>query len=247
MPRTPGDFMNYSPVPGPMTTDLVEVRFDGACVKAPDGTSRLYGYGYRARGAGFDLSYSHAVITGRLVQLVASLVGFDEGAAAEMPSVIRSIQVADLEAALCALADLRKSGYHGRVRLLGDCQPMIDRLRSGAEIRPGAADAPAIAYRESLAREISNDFESVEWAWIRREENGEADALAWKAVHDVIEYKKHVLKSARQHPDRGPFVPVAEALARALIPGDIDEREIDQMQCLCRTCRPDRLDDSDEL
>jgi len=75
--------------------------------------------------------------------------------------------------------------------------------------------------------------------WISSDQNREADALAWIAVHQLIEHKKAVLKSARSHPDRGRWVPLVEMAARRLYPGDILERDIDQMQCLCRRCRPE--------
>ncbi len=222
----------------PPSFETVDVWFDGALIRDTEGNVRLWGYGYKVSGAGLDRADSHASIFGNMIELVALFAGMGGEDRSEVPSVIRSVHVADLEGAFSALHYLRERGFAGRVRMYGDSKSLMERLAAGSPVRPGVADARAIAHREKLIREVGKAFASVDWCWVPEDQNREADALAWDAVHDVIEHKKLLLKSARTHPERGAFVALGELFTRAVLPGHVADTDLQQMQCMCGRCRP---------
>jgi reverse transcriptase-like protein len=112
---------------------------------------------------------------------------------------------------------------------------LIILLAQGKHVRPDSTDATSVAYRVQRIRAIATDFEKVEWKHVHREENRDADRLACKGVHDLIEYKMGMLKAAETH-HSGSFLGLAaKAFAEFTLPGDINDEDFARMQCPCRT------------
>jgi ribonuclease HI len=133
----------------------VVVHFDGAC-ETIDGR-RVAAYGYALDGPG--------------------LAHEDFGLAVPPGHVRATNNVAEYVAAICALEWLARHGFTGDVRLVGDSQLVVRQMTGEYRVRTGHLGP----YRERL-RQLARSFRSVEFSWVRREENVRADALSKRGL-----------------------------------------------------------------
>lgn len=136
-------------------TDGVHVHFDGAC-QPPKGPG-VATFGFTVEGGGYDAE--------------------EYGLATRPYSEHSTNNVAEYVAAIRALEWLRERGYRGSVVASGDSQLVVRQMRGEYEVRTEHLKA----YHEWLVR-LAKEFSSVEWRWVRREENRRADALSKLAL-----------------------------------------------------------------
>jgi ribonuclease HI len=149
---------------------VVRVHFDGACEPARGGG--LATFGYTIEGAGFDLE--------------------DGGLAVRPYSEHATNNVAEYAAAIQALERLHGLGYSGPVEVYGDSQLVIRQMRGEYEVRADHLRS----YHEWLGR-LAQQFASVSWNWVPREQNARADALSKQALAE------HAPSAARHRPAAG--------------------------------------------
>jgi len=147
-------------IPRGVTTlgSVVEVHFDGAC-EPPKGRG-VATFGYRIEGGGF--------------------LHEDFGLAVRPYSDHATNNVAEYVAAIRALEWLVDQRYAGDVVLLGDSQLVIRQMLGDYRVRA----EHLVAYHEHL-EQLTRKFHGVEFRWIPREENGRADALSKRALHEA--------------------------------------------------------------
>ncbi len=138
--------------------NFVEVHFDGAC-EPPKGGG-VATWGYVARGAGLY----HA----------------DCGLAVRPYSPRATNNVAEYVAAIRALEWLSAQGFRGEVLVTGDSQLVVRQMRGEYEVRAEHLKA----YRSHLSA-LAQGFQHVEFRWVPREENQEADALSKEALREA--------------------------------------------------------------
>src|SRR5271170_5427148 len=155
----------------------VHVHFDGAC-QPPKGPG-VATFGFTVEGEGLDFE--------------------DSGLATRPYSEHSTNNVAEYVAATRALEWLHEQGYRGTVIASGDSQLVIRQMRGEYQVRTEHLHA----YQEWLAR-LAQEFQTVEWRWVPREQNTRADALS-----------KLALDAARPEPRRhragGSPVAIAES------------------------------------
>lgn len=135
----------------------VHVHFDGAC-QPPKGPG-VATFGFTVEGEGFDVA---------------------ECGLATLPYSEHSTNnVAEYVAATRALEWLRDHGYRGTVVLSGDSQLVVRQMQGEYGVRTEHLRA----YQSWLAR-LAQEFESVQWHWIPREQNTRADALSKQALEE---------------------------------------------------------------
>ena len=157
------------------------VHFDGAC--QPPGSSGVAGWGFLIEGPGVRYE--------------------DRGLATKPYSPHSTNNVAEYVGAIRALEHLRSMGYTGRVVLEGDSELVIRQMNGEYEVRAEHLKA----YHDWLEK-LAASFPKVEFRWVPREENVEADALSKKAIEDAWEEARHHRSVergvARERPGVGP-------------------------------------------
>lgn len=137
----------------------VVVYYDGACEpRNPRGVA----------------TYGFVIYRGR------QKIGEGRGLAAEPWSDGASNNVAEYAAMIRAFEWLIAHGYSGaEVLVRGDSQLSIRQMQGVYAVR-----APRVAPLYAEAKRLVRNFEKVEFEWIPREENGEADLLSELALRD---------------------------------------------------------------
>ena len=136
----------------------VHVHFDGAC-QPPKGPG-VATFGFTVEGEGLD---------------------FEECGLATRPYSERSTNnVAEYVAAIRALEWLREQGYRGPVIVSGDSQLVIRQMLGEYRVRTEHLEA----YHARLAQ-LAAEFASVQWVWVRREQNVRADRLSKMALEEA--------------------------------------------------------------
>jgi ribonuclease HI len=129
----------------------VTVHFDGACEEI--GGRRVAGYGFTLEGAGLRHD--------------------DFGLAVPPGHAHATNNLAEYVGAICALEWLARQGYAGDVRVLGDSQLVVRQMTGEYDVKAEHLRP----YHDRLAQ-LASGFRRVEFVWVRREENGRADALS---------------------------------------------------------------------
>jgi ribonuclease HI len=89
--------------------------------------------------------------------------------------------VAEYTAAIVALEHLIEKHYGGNVLLRSDSQLLINQLKGSWQVR-----AERIIPLFQKVRMLAGSFARVEYEWIPREQNREADSLSWQAYHEHV-------------------------------------------------------------
>lgn len=87
--------------------------------------------------------------------------------------------VAEYNALIAAMRHLVDKGYSGPVVFKSDSQLIVNQMSGAWNINK--------QYLQDLndtAQELADHFESVEYEWVPREQNEEADALSRQAYHE---------------------------------------------------------------
>lgn len=138
-----------------LPTGPVLVHFDGACEEL--GGRRVAAYGYTLEGAGLR---------------------HDDFGLAVPPGHPRATNnVAEYVGAICALEWLVRHGYDGEVRVVGDSQLVVRQMRGEYRVRAEHLRP----YHERLSQ-LARSFRRVEYAWVPRDENVQADALSKRGI-----------------------------------------------------------------
>jgi ribonuclease HI len=153
---------------------IVQVYFDGAC-QPPKGGG-VATYGFTVEGGGLDFE--------------------DQGLAAPPWSPRSTNNVAEYQAAICALEYLHRQGFRGAVVMHGDSQLVVRQMRGEYEVR-----AEHLKPFHERLRQLEGMFEQVLFEWVPREQNGRADALS------KIALEEHWGLAGRHRPVTMPRVP----------------------------------------
>jgi len=141
------------------------VRFDGSC--QPPGGQGIAGWGFVIDGPGLRIE--------------------ECGLATRPFSPHSTNNVAEYVGAIRALEHLRSIGYSGDVIMEGDSQLVIRQMNGDYEVRAEHLRA----YHDWLAQ-LARMFHTVEFRWIPREENTNADALSKRAVESAaVDARRH--------------------------------------------------------
>jgi ribonuclease HI len=135
----------------------VRVHFDGAC-QPPKGPG-VAAFGFTIEGEGLAVEES--------------------GLATRPHSEHSTNNVAEYVGAIRALEWLREHGFRGAVVVCGDSQLVIRQMRGEYRVRTEHLRA----YHDWLGR-LAQEFQSVEWRWVRRNENVRADQLSKLALEE---------------------------------------------------------------
>lgn len=87
--------------------------------------------------------------------------------------------VAEYRGMLEGLKWLVEQGLTENVEVLGDSQLVINQMRGEFRIRAENLK-PLYAY----AKDLASHFKTLQFTWIDREKNKEADSLCWRAYHE---------------------------------------------------------------
>jgi ribonuclease HI len=139
-----------APAAGPVT-----VHFDGACEEVAG--RKVAAYGFSLEGSGLRHE--------------------DFGLAVPPGHERATNNVAEYVAAICALEWLRRAGYAGEVRLVGDSQLVVRQMTGEYEVRAEHLRP----YHERL-RQLVHEFRRVEFVWVPRSENRRADELSKRGI-----------------------------------------------------------------
>jgi ribonuclease HI len=120
----------------------------------------------------------------------------DQGLAAPPWSPRATNNVAEYQAAICALEYLHRQGFRGTVVMHGDSQLVVRQMRGEYEVR-----AENLKPFHERLRQLEGMFEQVQFEWIPREENGRADALSKLALEE------HWQSAGRHRPVTIPQAP----------------------------------------
>jgi ribonuclease HI len=156
---------------------IVQVFFDGAC-QPPKGGG-VATYGFTVEGGGLDFE--------------------EHGLAAPPWSPRATNNVAEYQAAICALEYLHRQSFRGHVILHGDSQLVIRQMKGEYEVRAEHLRP----YHERL-RQLEGKFEAVQYEWVPREENTRADELSKQALEE------HWQSAGRRRPVTMPKPPAED-------------------------------------
>jgi ribonuclease HI len=140
------------------TDQPVVVHFDGAC-QPPKGGG-VATFGFTVEGGGF--------------------LHEEAGLATRPYSERATNNVAEYVAAIRALEWLREQGYAGPVSVVGDSQLVIRQMTGEYEVK-----ADHLKDYHARLHQLVREFRSVEFRWVRREENSRADALSKAALTEA--------------------------------------------------------------
>lgn len=141
-----------------MFPNLVTVHFDGACEPARGGGIATYGFTASGEGVAAE----------------------EKGLAVPPWSPRATNNVAEYVAAIRALEWLAERRHRGAVLMLGDSQLVVRQMGGEYEVR-----APHLkAYYDRL-RQLTEQFEEVQFRWIPRGQNLRADELSKEALEDA--------------------------------------------------------------
>ncbi len=98
---------------------------------------------------------------------------------------------AEYSALVSALTELNTRRYSGPVTVKSDSQLLVNQMKGDWEVKGGGYIG---MYKEAV--ELSRKLPRVDFEWIRREQNKEADLLS------RIAYEEH-LRSKKRQPGRG--------------------------------------------
>jgi ribonuclease HI len=138
----------------------MRVHFDGSC--QPPGGGGVAGWGFVIEGPGVRLA--------------------ECGLAATPYSRHATNNVAEYVGAIRALESLRSMGYSGEVTVEGDSQLVVRQMNGEYEVR-----AEHLKAYHAWLGQLARTFRRVEFRWVPREENAEADALSKQAIEDAAE------------------------------------------------------------
>jgi ribonuclease HI len=136
----------------------VQVHFDGAC--EPPRGGGVAAYGFTIEGMGLD-HHGHGLAVPPLHPHATN-------------------NVAEYVGAIRALEWLDEQGYRGPVVVSGDSQLVIRQMNGEYRVRADHLRP----YHERLARLVER-FVGVEFVWVPREENREADRLSKLGIEEA--------------------------------------------------------------
>lgn len=217
----------------------VVVHFDGAW--DPPGEADFFGWGFTARGAGFNHRGHRANVGLRVVNSlflpVMRAMGYQNEPGQPTKLVHRSPMMPELEAALEALSFLKEHGYRGRVVMKGDGKGLITLLQPRGKPREGTADADMLSRLLDSVFEICSTFVRVRWEWVPREENQEADDLARAAMEEIYSHQQSMKIAIEKHRDVHPLASLLGDLLMGTLPNRLDRRPVRLEDCTCGICR----------
>ena len=151
----------------------VTVHFDGACQATPLGSVATFGF--TVEGGGFD---------------------FEDSGLCLPPGHVRATNnVAEYMGAVRALEWLSSQGYGGAVVVEGDSQLVVRQMTGEYHVEA----EHLVPYHEWL-KDLARRFASVEFRWVRREENARADALTKQAVEEAVRVAEARDRASRRRP-----------------------------------------------